>query len=152
MRERVRGVGEVGSSGQVVTSLFRGIVEGNRLVPFCIDDAEEAERFIVGGAELVRVSAGHVNDIAETDFLPTVLQTHAAGAADHDHRVPVFMVLEGGVAARLDLEIANVKRQRLPRAQQAVTSDSAPTFVGRFVRGGCDPFPGIVSKAENLAR
>src|SRR5262249_44882514 len=94
-----------------------------RTVPVDVDEAEEAERLIRGGAELVPGHAGHVDEIVARDVVDRVAnEALPAPANDHD-RVDVIVPLQRRVPARLDLEVAQLGGELRPTLEKHLPRD-----------------------------
>src|ERR1043165_3805654 len=73
--------------------------------------AQEAERLVGRGAELVPRHRRHVDQIVRVDGVGLVADEALAMAADHHDGVHVVVPLERRVAAGRDLEVAQLRRR-----------------------------------------
>ena len=97
-----------------------------------IDDAEEPERLGRFVAQLVGLERAYAGDVHRRQCLPAGSQDEHPAAAGTDHDVRVQVLLEAGVSARLDLEVAQVRARALPELADQL--DSAHSLEGQVLR------------------
>src|SRR5438105_15213558 len=116
---------------------------GHRGVAPGIDDTYDSQRSRAGRVpELVWLARRDVNHVAEGEVLRLFAQAHLAAATEDQHGVFVNVLLERRVAARGDLEIADVKGGLLPLvADQQGAADAVPVRAGPLVLGNRDSLP-----------
>lgn len=116
-----------------------------------VDDAEEAERAPSFVAQLVRRRGTDVTGVPAPEMMSPAADAHDARAthAQHDVGVPVRLV--SGIPSRLDLEVADVERDRDTAAarEENVAGDPRCAVAFRGVRFGGDAAPAKAPRRAN---
>src|SRR5262245_5863435 len=96
---------------------------------------------------------GHVRGIARGEVVDAVAELHLAVTAQHDHEMLVSVVLQGGVAARRDLEVTHVKGRGLAAlADQRLPRDAAMMFGRGLVLGDGNAIPAAILSLAHHTR
>src|SRR6266545_4017726 len=122
-------------------------------IALAIDRTEKPEWLAARGLELVVHPRRHVHAVERGDLARALAQDHAARPAQHHHGVRVLVPLEGGVPARLDLEVASEEVERLlppPVAEQRLTRHVLEPRVGALVRPHVDRLPAKRATLQDL--
>ena len=89
-----------------------------RSVAFGGDHAQEAQRLVERGAELVPGGGGDANDVEGSDLVDLSADKGASPAAEDDNDVYMRVAFKSGMSTDVDLEVAQLRWKRRVPAEE----------------------------------
>jgi len=133
---------------------FDGVGRWNhRLIAVTVYDADKTKRLHIVGVELMECLWAYKNDIILPKSMHFVAKYYRARPADDDHRMRVPMLLQRGVAAWFNLEIAGLHVEFpfiVSFAEQAISTHSLEISGVCLVLLAFNTFPMEVGAVNNF--